>query len=122
MARARARARVEVGGRVGVKVGLRVLLAWKTSKPSSCTAHDSAATRASLAPSQSEVSCAVARGAAPTALIILEAAGGAALSAGGAASAAGVAQRVQRTKACMARPSSRPTTTESAICDSEHLP
>ena len=47
-------------------------------------------------------------GAAPTALIILEAAGGAAPSAGGAAGAAGVAQRVQRTKACMARPSSRP--------------
>ena len=99
-----------------------MLLAWKTSKPSSCTAHDSAATRASLAPSQSEVSCAVARGAAPTALIILEAAGGAAPSAGGAAGAAGAvgaAQRVQRTKACMARPSSRPTTTESAICYSE---
>ena len=90
---------------------------WKTSKPRSCTAHDSAATRAILAPSHSEVSVAARRGAAPTALIITEAAGDATPPAGGAA---GAAQRVQRMKACMVRPSSRPTTTDSAICHSKH--
>ena len=90
--------------------------AWKTSKPRSCTAHDSAATRASLAPSHSEVSVAARRGAAPTALTITEAAGDAAPPIGGAA---GAAQRVQRMKACMVRPSSKPTTTESTICHSE---
>lgn len=63
--------------------------AWKTSKPRSCTAHASAATRASLAPSQSEVSSEVSvaarRGAAPTALGIAAAAGDGAHPSGDAA-------------------------------------